>query len=195
MPYAAGQEPGRSPSECQQNGAQARPPRGRRRAAPRRPRRSPEPGERQRDAERSRELILAAATKEFAARGFAGARVASIAERAGVNQQLISYYFGGKQGLFDALRQQWLAREAMIANPAMPVEQVVAGYFDARAADPDGARLLLWQALGDRPATSTSRRSKPASARRSRTCAGASAKANCPASSTRSSSWSSRGPP
>ncbi len=132
-----------------ENGAQART--APRRAAPRRPRRSPESGERQRDAERSRELILAAATKEFAARGFAGARVASIAERAGVNQQLISYYFGGKHGLFDALRQQWLAREATIAASALPVEQVVAGYFDARAADPDGARLLLWQALGDTP--------------------------------------------
>ncbi len=120
------------------------------RGAPR-PRRSPEPEQRQRDAERSRERILAAATEEFAAHGFAGARVASIAARAGVNQQLISYYFGGKQGLFDALREQWLAREAAIADPELPIGEVIAGYFDAGVTEPAGARLMLWQALGDSP--------------------------------------------
>ena len=36
---------------------------------------------------------------EFSAKGFAGARVSEIAARAGVNQQLIAYYFDGKQGL------------------------------------------------------------------------------------------------
>jgi TetR/AcrR family transcriptional regulator len=116
-----------------------------------RPRRAPDREHRQRDAERSREQILAAATEEFAAHGFAGARVASIAARAGVNQQLISYYFGGKQGLYDALRERWIAYEATIADPEVPVDQVIAGYFDAGAADPVAARLLLWQALGDSP--------------------------------------------
>jgi TetR/AcrR family transcriptional regulator len=113
------------------------------------PRRAPKAGERQRDAERTRERILDAATREFSARGYAGARVASIAARAGVNQQLISYYFGGKQGLFDALTQRWLAREAVFADPARPIDDVIAGYFDA--SDPESARLLLWQALGDVP--------------------------------------------
>ena len=35
-----------------------------------------------------------------ARQGLAGARVNDIADRAGVNKQLISYYFGGKEGLF-----------------------------------------------------------------------------------------------
>jgi AcrR family transcriptional regulator len=114
-----------------------------------RPRRAPEPEQRQRDAERTRERILAAATEEISAHGYAGARVANIAARAGVNQQLISYYFGGKQGLYDALNQRWLAEEATFANPGRSVEEIIAGYFDATAAQPAGARLLLWQALGD----------------------------------------------
>ena len=54
---------------------------------------------RQRNPERSRERILAAALGEFAAKGFAGARVADIARRAGLNKQLISHHFGGKVGL------------------------------------------------------------------------------------------------
>jgi AcrR family transcriptional regulator len=34
-------------------------------------------------------------------------RTADIATRAGVNPQLISYYFDGKQGLLDELRRRW----------------------------------------------------------------------------------------
>ena len=116
-------------------------------SATKRPRRSPAGSERQRDAERTRERILAAAGEEFAEHGFAGARVASIAARAGVNQQLISYYFGGKQGLYDAMRERWLEQESVIADPALPIEQVIAGYFDGAQADLNGGRLLLWQAL------------------------------------------------
>src|SRR5450759_1887534 len=62
--------------------------------------RSPAAGERQRDAERSRQALLTAALDEFSLKGFAGARVAEIAERAGVNKQLINYYFGSKEGLY-----------------------------------------------------------------------------------------------
>src|SRR5205807_7119066 len=65
-----------------------------------RSRRAPAPGERQQDADRSRRLLLAAALEEFAAKGFAGARVQEIAARAGVNKQLINYYFDSKEGLY-----------------------------------------------------------------------------------------------
>lgn len=50
----------------------------------------------------SRSLILSAARAEFAASGLAGARVARIARRAGVNKQLLFYYFGSKAGLYKA---------------------------------------------------------------------------------------------
>jgi len=49
------------------------------------------------------ERLLEAALDVFSARGFAGGRVQEIADRAGVNAQLISYYFGGKEGLYRAL--------------------------------------------------------------------------------------------
>lgn len=48
----------------------------------------------------SRGAILQAGRAEFAARGLAGARVDRIARSAGVNKQLIFYYFGSKTGLY-----------------------------------------------------------------------------------------------
>jgi AcrR family transcriptional regulator len=49
---------------------------------------------------------VAAAREEFAKRGFAGARVDQIAHRAGVNKQLLFYYFHSKRGLFQAVLAQ-----------------------------------------------------------------------------------------
>jgi len=51
----------------------------------------------------SKERILAAAREEFASSGFAGARVQRIARRAGVNKQLLYYYFGSKELLYKAV--------------------------------------------------------------------------------------------
>ncbi len=49
---------------------------------------------------------MAAAREEFARRGFAGARVDQIARRAGVNKQLLFYYYRSKRGLFQAVLAQ-----------------------------------------------------------------------------------------
>lgn len=112
-------------------------------------RRAPRPEQRQRDADRSRQRILDAAAEAFSERGFAGARVAQIAKRAGVNAQLITYYFGGKQGLYEALRDAWAVTESGFATPDQPFDAVVRGYVDAVLDEPERSRLLLWQALGD----------------------------------------------
>ena len=63
-------------------------------------RRAPGPDARRRDADRTRAQLLEAASEIFAAKGLSGARVQEIATRAGVDKQLISYYFGGKDGLY-----------------------------------------------------------------------------------------------
>jgi TetR/AcrR family transcriptional regulator len=129
------------------------------------PRRSPEPGERRRDAERSRARLLSAALDEFAAKGYAGARVGDIAERAGLNKQLISYYFGGKRGLFRALEEQWLASEAELAPPDVPLDELTGFHLQAVLDDPRHSRLLLWEGLtgaNDRPDDSTATDGDPA---------------------------------
>lgn len=56
----------------------------------------------QRDAERTKALILAAATKEFAGKGFSNAFVDAIAACTHVNKRMIYYYFGSKRGLYIA---------------------------------------------------------------------------------------------
>ncbi len=56
-----------------------------------------------RDPGLSRETILAAATREFAARGYDAARVDRIAHEAGVNKAMIYYHFASKAGLYRAI--------------------------------------------------------------------------------------------
>jgi TetR/AcrR family transcriptional regulator len=71
---------------------------------------------------RSALRIITAAQAEFAARGFAGARVASIARTAGVNKQLVFYYFHSKRGLFEVVLHRAVAElETSLAQPeALP---------------------------------------------------------------------------
>jgi TetR/AcrR family transcriptional regulator len=65
--------------------------------------------------------IVAAAREEFARRGFAGARVDQIARRAGVNKQLLFYYFHSKRGLFQAVVTESAAElETALAQLALP---------------------------------------------------------------------------
>lgn len=54
------------------------------------------------DPASAKNAILTAARQEFSSKGAAGARVNEIAERSGVNKQLIYYYFGSKEGLYAA---------------------------------------------------------------------------------------------
>lgn len=61
---------------------------------------------RTRDPERTRELILDAARDEFSDKGLSGGRVNTIAERAGVNKQLIYYYFKDKERLYGAVLER-----------------------------------------------------------------------------------------
>jgi len=55
---------------------------------------------RRRDAQRTRERILDIATREFAARGYDGARVDAIVAACGMSKNLLYHYFAGKEALF-----------------------------------------------------------------------------------------------
>src|ERR1700733_10093392 len=130
-------------------------------AGSRRPRRAPAGADRQRDAERSRQALLAAALDEFSRHGFAGARVADIARRAGVNKQLINYYFGSKEGLYLAVQQAWLDREEGFAPPDLPMADLVVRYLADAIRDPRSLRLLLWRGLADDSAPGGDRSRQP----------------------------------
>ncbi len=61
---------------------------------------------RRRDPEGNRRRILEAATQEFARKGFGGARTDAIAEAAGINERMLYYYFGSKDGLFRCVLEE-----------------------------------------------------------------------------------------
>lgn len=102
-----------------------------------------------RDPQRTRDALLDAALAEFSERGQAGARTSSIAARAGVNKQLISHHFGGKNGLYRALVERWLAEEAGYDHLEVPLTDVAARYVEDGARHRALHRLLLRASLDD----------------------------------------------
>jgi len=56
-----------------------------------------------------RENIIASAVPLFAAKGLNGVSVRDLARAAGVNLSMISYYFGGKEGLYAAVLTEQFA--------------------------------------------------------------------------------------
>src|SRR6185295_4998721 len=67
------------------------------------PRPPPGAARRERNAAATKARLLDAGEREFAARGFAGARLREIAVAAGVQPALIHHYFTDKQGLYRAV--------------------------------------------------------------------------------------------
>jgi len=102
-----------------------------------------------RDPERTRAALLDAALVEFSEKGRAGARTSAIAARAGVNKQLISHHFGGKDGLYDALVARWTAEEAGYGGPDVALGDLVARYAEDGVRHRDLHRLLLRASLED----------------------------------------------
>jgi AcrR family transcriptional regulator len=107
-------------------------------------------GERQRDADRTRQEILDVATREFADQGYAGARVDEIAARTRTTKRMIYYYFGGKEQLFvEVLEQAYAAirrAEQTIdvdhLAPTAAIRRLAELTFDHHEAHPDFIRLV-----------------------------------------------------
>ncbi|MDS0132231.1 MULTISPECIES: TetR family transcriptional regulator [unclassified Amycolatopsis] len=88
--------------------------------------------------------------QDFSEKGFAGARVRDIAERAGVSKDLIAYHFGGKEGLYRAVQRAWLHRRDGFAEPGLPLAESLARYLHDALSDPRPMRLLAWRGLRHR---------------------------------------------
>ncbi len=92
----------------------------------------------------SRQLLANAARAEFAEHGFAGARTDRIVKRAGVNKQLLFYYFGSKAGLYEAVMRRAEA-ELTDASPKGNVRSPhAAGRLRAQL-------QTIYQALAEQP--------------------------------------------
>ena len=88
----------------------------------------------ERNAAATKQRILDAGEREFAARGFAGARLREIADAAGVQPALIHHYFTDKQGLYRAVLDRALLPSSTeswtILESRRDLEGLVAGLID-----------------------------------------------------------------
>src|SRR5437764_66355 len=103
--------------------------------------------ERSTAAEEKRRVILDAAVRVFARKGFHASRVGDIAEEAGVAHGLLYHYFSSKDEVLETIfREHWTALldriHAVEASGDPPIEQlrgIVRAMFHGWRVDPDGA--------------------------------------------------------
>jgi len=113
------------------------------------------PVHRTRNRERTRGSIVAAARAEFAARGYSGARMEQIAQRAGVKKELIYHYFRGKEQLFEEVRSDQLADaeaghtlpQSPLADRSQDLSSLFAWRFNRMLGDLEWIKLLTWEAV------------------------------------------------
>jgi AcrR family transcriptional regulator len=104
----------------------------------------------QRDAARTRTEILDVATREFADRGYNGARVDEIATKTRTTKRMIYYYFGSKEQLYIAVlervyQQIRTAEQALNVDGLDPVDairRIAELTFDHHQSHPDFIRLV-----------------------------------------------------
>jgi AcrR family transcriptional regulator len=101
-----------------------------------------------RNPRQTQERILEAALMEFAAKGFAGARVDVIAKRARINKRMLYHYFGDKEGLFrEVLRRKIAERSAWLASASEEPAERLPAWFQLACRDRKWIQLLEWEAL------------------------------------------------
>jgi AcrR family transcriptional regulator len=109
------------------------------------------PPKRTNDPERTMAGIMAVATQEFAAKGFAGARIDAIADATHTSKRMIYYYYGSKEGLYlavleDAYRRIRATEAELHLQDLPPVEALKAlvGFtFDHHNSNQDFIRLVM----------------------------------------------------
>lgn len=108
-------------------------------------------GSRTNDPDRTRADILAVATREFAEKGLAGARIDVIAEAMRTSKRMIYYYFGSKEALYIAVLEDAYQRirdtEADLhlddLTPEDALRKLVGSTVDYQLAHPEFTRLIM----------------------------------------------------
>jgi AcrR family transcriptional regulator len=106
--------------------------------------------ERTRDAERTRAEIIEVATREFADKGYDGARVDEIAAKMSTTKRMIYYYFGNKEQLYvEVLEHAYAGIRAIEQRldvehlePLDAIRQLAELTFDHHESHPDFIRLV-----------------------------------------------------
>ena len=103
------------------------------------------------DTARTQRLLLEAAVAEFSEHGPQGARVARIAQRAGINKERIYQYFGNKDQLFVAALSSELSKAAdavpLTAEHLADLGEYAGTIYDYQQKNPHLLRLMSWEGL------------------------------------------------
>ena len=102
------------------------------------------------DPQRTRQNILAVARQEFAERGLSGGRVDAIAARMRTTKRMIYYYFGSKEGLYQAVLEQAYADIRNVEleldlesiDPVEAIRRMISLTFDYEESHPEFIRLV-----------------------------------------------------
>ncbi|MGA0571126.1 TetR/AcrR family transcriptional regulator [Variovorax sp. VNK109] len=103
------------------------------------------------DPERTVADIIEVATREFAEKGFAGARIDVIADAMRTSKRMIYYYFGSKEALYIRVLEEAYHRIRSIEaelhladlDPEAALRKLVAFTVDYQRANPDFIRLVM----------------------------------------------------
>jgi len=105
----------------------------------------------------TREKILNTATKIFARKGFDGARVEEIAQKAGVNKALIYYYFKSKEEILEEIMKRFLEeslqrkQKLLERSSPMSTEELIQSsaerIFDLYKGNEDVLRIIITEEL------------------------------------------------
>jgi len=106
------------------------------------------PRGRRRAGENTRAALLDAARVEFTERGFDGATVRGIAQRAGMDPAMVNHWFGGKDGLFVAALQlpvdpEDIIRRVLDGEPSQIAERVLRTFLSVWDTNGGGAFTAL----------------------------------------------------
>jgi AcrR family transcriptional regulator len=112
-----------------------------------------QPAARPRNAQATRQTILDQARRLFAQNGYAATTVKTVAVAAAVSPNLITRYFGGKEGLFLASTRTELQLDPVFSGPRESFGADLADSIVRRWSGMDGEDplLVLQRAAGERP--------------------------------------------
>jgi len=109
------------------------------------------------DPDGTRRNIVEVATREFAQKGYGGARVDAIANRTRTSKRMIYYYFGSKEGLYlavlegaySAIRRTEATLDLESLPPESALRTLVGSTFDYYQKHPEFVRLVMNENIMD----------------------------------------------
>ena len=108
-----------------------------------------------RNAERSRQEILAAAEQQFGEKGFYGARIDAIAQQSGLNKNMLYIYYGSKEELYRQVLLNMYSRMEEVERRLLEsslegaelIAELIGAYYDFLEHNPSFVNILMSENL------------------------------------------------